>query len=253
MRCPRCDFENTSSNAYCENCGSSLVHDPQLPAAQSSSDASQVSSINQTGKNEYLGNPYESPAYSSGYASNTFDQSPYIVPPPPPSNGHNIPIAPPLPLESEPLAIDYNTYGSYGSQSRLFDNQKISEPQIRPQALLSRIIRGIIYFFAVFLAGFGAFAAIDSLNKSNMATGIGIALLFGLFIAGTVVFFLIRRFQHIHFLQFLLGLFITTGCAFVALILVYAVIGSFSQTLPSFLLGIIFLLYGLIVAALAVW
>jgi uncharacterized membrane protein len=253
MRCPRCDFENTSSNTYCENCGTNLIEDPQYPTARSSSDAPPASSPNQVGKSEYVGYPYGSPVYN-GYAPNTFDQQQYTVPPPPPSNGHNIPIAPPPPpLEPPPLAADYNSYGNFGTQSQVFENQKVYEPQPQRQSLLARIIRGCIYFFAVFVAGFGAFAAIDSLSKNNMATGIGIALLFGLLIAGIVVFFLVRRFQHIRFLQFLLGLFVSTGCGIVALILVYAIFGNFDHALPSFLLSIILLLYGLILAALALW
>ncbi len=156
-------------------------------------------------------------------------------------------------FEPPPLAMDYHSYGSFDTQSQVFENQKIHEPRVHKQSLLARIIRGIIYFVAVFIAGFGAFAAVDSLGKNNVAVGIGIALLFGLFIAGTVVFFLVRRFQHIRFVQFLLGLFVSTGCGIVALILVYAIFGDFSRTLPSFLLSIIILLYGLILAVLALW
>jgi hypothetical protein len=253
MRCPRCDFENTNASNYCENCGTYLVQDPQYPTAQSTSDASQASSTHQAGQSEYADYPYESSAYSSGYASNTFNQQQYNVPSPPPSNGHNIPIAPPPPLlEPQPLAVEYNTYGNYGTQSQIFENQKISEPQLHKQSLPGRIIRGILYFLALVLAGLGIFGAITSFNSDNLTSGIGIILLFSLFIVGTFVFFLIRRFQHLRFPSFLLWLLATTLGAFVIIILGFAILGESSKA-SSFFLGIIFLLYGLILAALAVW
>jgi hypothetical protein len=252
MRCPRCDFDNTSANAFCENCGTYLAADPQNPTMRTSADVSRASSTNPASNSGYMNYPFESAGYQ-GYAPNTLDQQPYEAPPPPPSNGHNIPIAPIEPAPPPPIAMDFNDYNTFGTQSQTYENQKVYGKQERKPSLAGRIIRGCIYFIALFVAGLGAFGAIDSINKSNLGSGIGIALLFGLLIAGTVIFFLVRRFQHIRFLQFLLGLFVSTGSAFVALIVVYAILGDFQQALPSFLLGIILLLYGLILAALAVW
>jgi hypothetical protein len=255
MRCPLCDFENTSSNTYCENCGSYLAENPQYsnPTILSSSDAAHATSTNQAGQDEYMSFPYDPQGYQ-GYAPNSFDQPPYTVPPPPPSNGHNMPIEQLLPpLEPSASAIDYNNVGNFGTQSQIFDNQKVYESQSRQQSLLARIIRGCIYFFAVIIAGFGAYGALTSFSSNNLTEGIGVALIFAMLILGTAVFFLVRRrFQKLRFSQFLLWFFAITGGAFLVLVLGFVILGESSKA-SSFFLGIIFVLYGLVVAALALW
>lgn len=131
--------------------------------------------------------------------------------------------------------------------------EKISEH--RSRISIFRIIRGIFYFIAVFIAAFGLFGTFDSFGNSLPMAGLGLFFMFGLIVAGVVLFFRMRhRITKLRWAQFIWWILGATAAMFMASILEYAFIPNFSNVpLGSFILGCIIMLYGLVLAAIALW
>ncbi len=151
----------------------------------------------------------------------------YDMPPPPP------------PME----------YGGY----QYHPDEKILEH--RSGISIFRIIRGIFYFIAVFTAAFGLFGSFNSFGHSSLLVGLGLFFMFGLIVAGIVLFLRMRRrITKLRLAQFIWWILGATVGMFMAAILESAFIPNFSNVpVGSFIFGCIFLLYGLVLAAIALW
>lgn len=137
------------------------------------------------------------------------------------------------------------------SQSLLY--QKLIPP--RPKLTLFWIVRAILYFIAIFIAAFGLFAAFTSISNNNTIAGLGLFFFFGLMVAGVVFFIRVRhRVQHLRLRPLVGWICGATVGTFMAAILENAFFSDFSKDpVGSFIFGCVVLLYGLIIAGVALW
>jgi len=151
------------------------------------------------------------------------------------------------------LPMEYSTSPStnYGLQSEMFQHQKISEPRSRITVL--RVIRGILYFMAAFIAAFGVVGTFNALfGTSNLFEGLAIFFGFGLLVGSVVIFLFMRhRAPRLRWAQFIWSSLAATAGMVMAFILAFALTanGPFSEL--SF--WIIVLLYGFVLAAICLW
>ena len=133
-------------------------------------------------------------------------------------------------------------------QSEIYSNQRIFPSH--PRITVFRVIRSILYFIATFIAAFGLLGIFNGLfGTGNRAEGLAIFFALGLLVAGVVIFLsLLRRIPQLRLPQFILGVLGVTVGAFMALILAFALGAN-----PDLSFGLIFLLYGFIVAAASLW
>jgi hypothetical protein len=156
-----------------------------------------------------------------------------IPPPPPPPMGYNA-----------------TPSFSYSGQSNLYPYQNIVQP--RPKIT---VLRRIFYFLAIIVAAVGMYGTMNYLilvpGFSSAGAVVGVVL--GLcFLAGSIVIF--RNVRHrvtwLRWWQCILALLAVTGVLILAL--TSPALTSFGR-LPSILIGIVLVLYGLVAAAIAVW
>jgi hypothetical protein len=163
-------------------------------------------------------------------------------------------------ISEQPEYLPRNDYSSpsqsaYGvdTPSQLLFYQKISPP--KPKITIFWIVRAILYFIAIFVAGIGLFGAFTSISSNNTLMYLGLFFFFGLLVAGVVFF--IRVKHHVQRLRFwpLIGWICgATVGAFMATILDSAFFSDFSKDpAGSFIFGCVVLLYGLIIAGAALW
>lgn len=195
MQCPRCDYENDVSCAYCNHCGTALQNSEQY-----------------------------------AYAPHIEERA---APPP---------------------EMEYG--GQSQAQSQVFAGEKIA--QVRPHITFFRVLRSILYVIAMFIAAFGLAGAFISISngKSQLWTGLGIFFGLGLMVAG-VIFFMRQRAPILRWTRFVWWLAGATVGAFMALILEFTLFPSSSSLstnpVEGFIFGCIILLYGLLLAAVALW
>jgi hypothetical protein len=136
----------------------------------------------------------------------------------------------------------------YGEQSETFSNQSIFPS--RPKITVFRIIRSILYFISTLLAAFGLVLIFNGLfGTGNRAEGLAIFFALGLLVAGVVIFLLLlHRIPQLRLAYFIWGIVGVTVGAFMALILAFALGAN-----PDLSIGLIFLLYGLLLAAASLW
>ncbi len=261
MRCPYCGFENASSEVYCEQCGLLLQNNTQYEADQSVFITPPPYSPEQVSYREFPASPTEQSAYqdASSYTpdqpqytslvSNILAQPHYTAPPPPPSNGHNTPLPPPI--ISRPAFIPPDTeYGAHEAEAELLESQAVPHPGA--QSLLARVIRGLVYFLALLIAATGLLIALFAFQVPLLDI-LGLVLWPVMLVAGIVLFIVVqarRRVQRLHFPQFLLGLFAATCAACIAFV-VDALALVNAKPLLVFVAGLIIMLYGLGLAAIA--
>lgn len=187
---------------------------------------------------------YTEPSIYQEYAAH------YRAPTPPPTNGHNrLFPPPPSPAEND----TYATYDeTYGRQSQILGDAKIHE--IQPHWTASRVLRSIIYFIWASFGGFGILGAFISINDSNALVAVGLLAWIGIIIASIVVFIRVRhRMPRMRISRFLLYFIITSILAFIAIVIETALLANVSKILPGFFLGVIFTIYGLVIAVFALW
>lgn len=118
----------------------------------------------------------------------------------------------------------------------------------------SRVVRSIVYFIWAAFGGFGILGALISINNSNALVAIGLLAWLGILIASVIVFIRLRhRLPHWRFSKFLYYSVIATVLAFVVIIVETALLGTSTNILPGLFLGIIFAVYGLVIAVFALW
>lgn len=231
MRCPNCDFENSVYSTTCLQCGASLEANPSSQEAPNADLQPSASPPD-----------YTDPSIYQAY------QTPYQVPSPPPTNGHNKLFPPPPPPE-------YNaTYDeTYGRQSQILGDFKGQHMQA--SWTVSRVIRSILYFIAVLFSGFWLLAAFVEIDQNGVLPYIASAAWLAMIIVSIIIFVQVRqRKQRLRFSQFLFCLVATTITGVAAIVLEVALIpNSSTNTLASFILAMILLLYFLVVAVLALW
>ena len=146
--------------------------------------------------------------------------------------------------------LEYNTTSSksYGMQSETFSNQRILPS--RPRITVFRVIRSILYFIATSIAAFGLIAVFNGLfGTGSRAEGLAIFFALGLLIAGVVIFLNMRhRVPQLHLAHFIWGILGATVGWFMAIVLAFALGAN-----PDLSLGLIFLLYGFVLAAACLW
>lgn len=230
MRCPNCDFENSVFSSICLRCGASLEVNP---SSQETPDANSQSSSN-----------YTDPSVYQEYAAQ------YRAPTPPPTNGHNrLFPAPPSPSER---SSDETDEAASSMPSQMYGDFKGYSTQASWTA--SRVVRSIVYFIWATFGGFGILGALISINNSNALAAIGLLAWLIVLIASVIVFIRLRhRIPLLRFSKFLYHSIIATVLAFVAIIVETALLGNNTKILPGLLLGIIFAVYGLIIAVFALW
>jgi hypothetical protein len=153
----------------------------------------------------------------------------------------------PIPTPS-PMEYSAPPSQSYGMQSELFSNQRIFPS--RPRITVFRVIRSILYFIATFIAAFGLIGVFNGLfGTGNRAEGLAIFFALGLLVAGVVIFLIMRhRFPQLRLAHFIWGILGATVGWFMAVVLAYALGAN-----PDLSLGLIFLLYGIVLAAASLW
>lgn len=229
MRCPNCDFENSVFSSICLRCGASLEVNP---SSQETPDANSQSSSS-----------YTDPSVYQEYAAQ------YRAPTPPPTNGHNRLFPPPSPSER---SSDETDEAAYSRPSQMYGDFKGHSTQASWTA--PRIIRSTVYFIWAAFGGFGILGALISINNSNALVAIGLLAWLGILIASVIVFIRLRhRIPRLRFSQFLYHSIIATVLAFVVIIVETALLGDSAKILPGLFLGIIFAVYGLVIAVIALW
>lgn len=154
------------------------------------------------------------------------------------------------PYSSE-MEMEYNSPSplEYSGQSQAFSlHQKLSS---RPGVTVRSVIRSILYFIAAFIAAFGFIGICNALfGTSNRSEGLAIFFGLGLLVASVVLFLRVRyRVPRLRWSQFIWSVLGTTAGMFMALILAVALAPKGEFLDLSF--GLIVLLYGFIVAAIA--
>lgn len=118
----------------------------------------------------------------------------------------------------------------------------------------TRVIRSIVYFLWAAFGGFGILGALISINDSSALVAVGLLIWLGIFITSIVVFIRLRhRMPRLRFSKFLYYAIIATVLAFVVIIVETALLGTSANILPGLFLGIIFAIYGLVIAVFALW
>jgi len=137
---------------------------------------------------------------------------------------------------------------SYGMQSEIFSNQRIFPSS--PRITVFRVIRSILYFIATLIAAFGLIGVFNGLyGTGNRAEGLAIFFALGLLVAGVVIFLNMRhRVPQLRLAHFILGILGVTVAWFMAVVLAFALGAN-----PDLSLGLIFLLYGFVLAAASLW
>lgn len=148
--------------------------------------------------------------------------------------------------------------GEYSGLTRLFSyqnqNQKIFPS--RPRITLLRILRAIFYFIlAVPITAIGLFGTLESYTHSQRMTGFALFITIGLIAASVVLFYHVRRrvqrLGWVHLIWWILG---TTVGLFMAAILDATFFPDWSNGgSGSHIFGVILLLYGVILACVALW
>ena len=111
-----------------------------------------------------------------------------------------------------------------------------------------------MYFIWAAFGGFGILGACISINDSNALVAIGLLAWLGILIASIVVFIRLRhRMPRLSFPQFLLCFITTTILAFIVIIVETAISGDAAKNMSGLFLGIIFAVYGLVIAVFALW
>jgi len=130
----------------------------------------------------------------------------------------------------------------------MFQHQKISEPRSRITVL--RVIRGILYFMAAFIAAFGVVGTFSALfGTSNLFEGLAIFFGFGLLVGSVVIFLFMRhRAPRLRWAQFIWSSLAATAGMVMAFILAFALAAN-----PDLSFGFIILLYGFVLAAICLW
>jgi hypothetical protein len=163
-------------------------------------------------------------------------------------------------IPEQPEYISRNDYPSppqseYGvdTSSQLLFYQKISPPE--PKITVFWVVRAILYFIAMFIAGAGLFGSFTSISSSHTMVGLGLFFWLGLLVAAVVLFRRVRhRTRHLRFWQLVGWICGATVGAFMATILDSAFFSDFSKNpVGSFIFGCVVLLYGLIIAGAALW
>ncbi len=154
-------------------------------------------------------------------------------------------FTPPTPSPMEYSAIPSQ---SYGMQSEIFSNQRIFPSS--PRITVFRVIRSILYFIATLIAAFGLIGVFNGLyGTGNRAEGLAIFFALGLLVAGVVIFLNMRhRVPQLRLAHFILGILGVTVAWFMAVVLAFALGAN-----PDLSLGLIFLLYGFVLAAASLW
>jgi zinc-ribbon domain len=152
---------------------------------------------------------------------------------------YNIQLAPP----------EYSS--EYGTQSQAFSYQKLS---LSRRITVLRVVRSILYFLAVFVAGFGLFGSFISFGNAQLMAGLGIFFWLGLIVASVVIFFRVQhRIPRMRWVQFIWWILGATVGAIMALVLEFSFTNITKDPLGSFIFGGIILLYGLLLAGIALW
>ncbi len=156
--------------------------------------------------------------------------------------------APPPDYSVPPLEYNTTPSKSYGLQSATFSNQRILPS--RPRITVFRIIRSILYFIATLIAAFGLIGVFNGLfGTGSRAEGLAIFFALGLLIAGVVIFLNMRhRVPQLRLAHFIWGILGVTVGWFMALVLAFALGAN-----PNLSIGLIFLLYGVVLAAASLW
>jgi hypothetical protein len=156
-----------------------------------------------------------------------------IPPPPPPPMGYNA-----------------TPSFSYSGQSNLFPYQNMV--QTRPKIT---VLRSIFYFLAMIIAAVGLYGTMDYLIivPGLSSGGAAVGLVLGLcFLVGSIVIF--RNVRHrvtwLRWWQCILAFLAVTGVLILALT---SPALTSPGRLPSILIGIVLVLYGLVAAAISVW
>ena len=140
-----------------------------------------------------------------------------------------------------------------GIASQTFMYQKIYQPH--PKITFFRVIRAILYFIAVFIAGFGLAGEFISISNSQTMVGLGIFFWLGLIVAGVVLFIRTRqRIQRLGVWPLVGWICGATVGTLMAMILEFSFMPDINKNpVSSFTFGCIILLYGLILAGAAWW
>lgn len=167
------------------------------------------------------------------------EYSQYSAPPPPPLNGHEaIPPPPPPP--------QYTEYSSHDMQSQIFSNQKVIS---RPT---TSIFSAILYFMGALIAALGLMGMVTAIGTSAPVGGIALLLGTVLLIASIVIFIRIRRrFPHLRWWQRILWILAATVVGFIVLIIETILVHD--PVVTNYVIGCVFMLYGIVWAAIAIW
>jgi hypothetical protein len=150
---------------------------------------------------------------------------------------------------SAPPQSEYG--GGMAPQMLLYQNISPTQPNIT----VFWIVRAILYFIAIFIAAFGLFAAFTAFSNAHVIIGLGIFFMIGFIVAGVVFFIRVKhRVQHLHLWPLVGWICGATVGAFMAVILDDAFFYNFSKNpVGTFIFWCIVLLYGLILAGVALW
>jgi amino acid transporter len=161
---------------------------------------------------------------------------PSIPPPPPPLREYN-----PTPSYSFP------------GQSNLYSQQNVVYPPSKITGF--NVLRRIVYFLAIFIAAVGLYGTMYFLiivpGFRSAGAIVGVVLGLCLFVGGLVIFRTLRhRVPHLRWWLYLVALFAATG---VLLLSLTSSALTSPGRLPSILIGVVILLFGLVVAAISFW
>jgi hypothetical protein len=155
------------------------------------------------------------------------------------------------PMPPPPL-MEYSKTPSLAAsrQSEMYANQKVSS---RPRITIFRVVRSIVYFIAVIFAAFSLIGICNSLfGTSDRFEALAIFFGLGLLVVGVIIFLLLqRRVPQLRLAHFMWGILGTI----VGLFMAFALVSALDATgkLSDFSIGYIFLLFSVILAALALW
>ncbi len=140
------------------------------------------------------------------------------------------------------------------SYSFVYPNQTIEPPPSRTRAILHTAGRVVLYLIGTTTASFGLFAFLTAFTSDTAAIA-GFLFLFISSIVILVMVLILHRSPYLLWWQRLLGVLAATGCIFVVLLLGAVIVGSApsNSARADIVYGSIVVVYGVVLAAIALW